>query len=41
MDPSRGIHPTTPDSKAGATVAGAITGVVDKAPDAILDARKS
>lgn len=33
-------HPTTPNSKVGATVAGAVTGVMDKARDAIRDARK-
>ena len=31
-------HPTTPNSKVGATVAGAVTGVMDKARDAIRDA---
>ncbi len=34
-------HPLTPDSKAGATIAGAVSGVVDKARDAVRDARKS
>lgn len=31
-------HPTTPNSKVGATVAGAVTGIMDKARDAIRDA---
>jgi hemerythrin superfamily protein len=30
-------HPTTPNSKIGATVAGAVTGVMDKARDAVRD----
>ena len=33
-------HPTTPNNKVGATVAGAVTGLVDKARDAMRDARK-
>ncbi|MFP5318748.1 MAG: hemerythrin domain-containing protein [Acidimicrobiia bacterium] len=34
-------HPTTPNNKAGATVAGAVTGLVDKARDALRDAGRS
>jgi len=33
-------HPNTPDSKVGATVVGAVSGLVDKARDAIREARK-
>lgn len=33
-------HPHTPDSKIGATVAGAVSSVVDRARDAVSEARK-
>ena len=34
-------HPTTPNSKIGATVAGAVTGVIDKARDAVRESSNS